>query len=451
MRLDTDLAPQPWLAEAVERRSDTAWAISLREGVTFHDSSVVDAEAVKASLERAITESEAAAALLDVAEIAVEDPRTLLVTTATPSPNFPGLLTDPTTAIVSAAAAEAQGEAFANQPVATGMFAVEEFQLDSRLIAVRYDGYWGDPPATQRLEVNVQPDASARFLALQSGQIDIAFDIQPESVTQIDGSADLKAVAAAPVATMFVYLNQAHPPWDDVRVRQALAHAVPPGDVFVGSVFRGQAEAAIGNLPPAVLDCPNIAKPYAPDPEAARALLAEAGYADGDGDGVVEKAGTPLTLLMLSYPQRPALTPMAEIIQASLQPLGIKVEIQSVEDINGALETEPWDGAMYFNNMAATGDPFGALSQFFATGGDANRGQYTNPRVDARLEELRGLTERTERRALACEIDEDLLQDVAIIPLVYPTYVYGVSTSVEGFDRPHPYFLYFMASEIARR
>ncbi len=450
MRLDPDLAPEPWLAEDIRARSDSVWAITLREGVTFHDGSAVDAEAVKASLQRAIAESEAASALLDVADITVEDPLTLVVTTATPSPNFPGLLTDPSTAIVSAAAARAQGDAFASKPVATGMFTVEEFELDNRLVAVRYEGYWGEQPKTERLEVNVQADASARFLALQSGQIDLAFDISPESVTQIEGDPTLRAVAAASVSTMFIYLNQTKEPWDDLRVRQALAQAAPSGEALVRSVFRGQAEAAVGNLPPAVLDCPEISKPYVNDPEAAQRLLSEAGYEDRDGDGVLERDGQPLTLIMLSYPQRPALTPMAEIIQASLQPIGVQVEIQSVEDINGALATEPWDGAMYFNNMAATGDPFGSLSQFFATGGDANRGGYTNPSVDASIERLRALSARAERRALACEIDQQLLEDVAIIPLVYPRYVYGVSAGVTGFEDPHPYFLYFMNSEIAR-
>jgi peptide/nickel transport system substrate-binding protein len=449
MRLDTDLQPQPWLATAVQPRSATTWEVRLREGVTFHDGASMDAPAVKASLERAVELSPTAQTLLGLTGITVEDPLTLSIVTETPTPNFPGLLTEPSTAIVNAASAAALGEAFTDRPVTTAMYRVERYELDRELVAVRYDDYWGEPAQAERLVVNVLPDASARLLGLQSGQLDVAVDIQPESIAQIQGDDELRAVAAAPVATIFTYLNQAQGPLNDLRVRQALAHAVPPRETVVQAVLRDQGEPAAGIFPPAVLDC-GANEPFRHDPEAARRLLASAGYRDGDGDGVVERDGRPLRLVLLSYPQRPALTPTAEVLQSALAEVGVKVEIRVVEQIDQALERDSWQASMYFNNLASTGDPYGSLSRFFRTGGDANAGQYSNPAVDRDIDRLRTLTEREQRRALACEIERELARDVAVLPLAYPNYVYGVGPDVTGFDTAHPYFLYFMTGEIGK-
>lgn len=449
LRLDTDLRPQPWLATAVTARSATTWQIMLRDGVTFHDGTAMDAGAVKASLERAIGLSPSARTLLGVQAIAVDGPLSLLVTTLTSTPGFPGLLTDPSTAIVNAASATSRGGAFTDKPVTTAMFQVERYELDRELTATRYDGYWGLRPRTERLEVSVLSDPSARFLALQSGQVDVAFDVQPESVQQIEGDEDLRAVAAAPISTIFAYLNHAQPPLNDVRVRQALAHAAPPRDDVVEAVLRRQGAAATGIFPPAVLDC-SATQPYRHDPQAARALLAAAGYRDADGDGVVERQGVPLEIELLSYPQRPALTPTAEILQSALAAVGVKVEIRVVEQIDQALERDDWDAAMYFNNLAATGDPYGSLSRFFRTGGDANAGKYGSSGVDGDIDRLRTVTDREQRRELACGIDGELSRDVAVLPLAYPNYVYGVGRGVRGFDSAHPYFLYFMTAEIGK-
>lgn len=449
MRLDSDLQPQPWLATSVRPANATTWEVVLQEGVTFHDGAPMDAQAVKASLERAVKLSTSAKTLLGLKAVTVRGPLTLSLVTQTPTPHLPGLLTEPSTAIVNAAAAAAQGEAFTDKPVTTAMFQVQRYELDRELVAVRYDGYWAEPAKTERLEVNVLSDASARFLALQSGQLDVAVDIQPESVRQIDSDGTLRAVAAPPVATIFAYLNQARAPFDDVRVRRAIAHAVPAPDAVVQTVLRGQGQPAAGVFPPAVLDCPG-AGPYRNDPQAARRLLAQAGYADGDGNGVVERDGRPLELELLSYPQRPALTPTAEILQSALAAVGVKVQIRVVEQIDDALETDRWDAAMYFNNLASTGDPYGSLSRFFRTGGDANAGQYSDPAVDEAIDRLRGLTDRRQRRDLACRTEQELARNVAVLPLAHPNHVYGVAEDVSGFETAHPYFLYFITGQIGK-
>lgn len=442
-RLDDQFAAVPWLAEAIAQRDETTWAITLRQGALFQDGAPVTAEAVKRSLERAVEGVAGAKDLLDAAQIVASDERTVQITTSHANPLLPNILTDPAFIIVNTAAAQQQGDAFALKPVMTGVYQVAEFAVDQRLVLQANPRYWGGAAKTSRVEVTVLADASARILGLQSGELDIAVDLRPESVDVASASPELKVVHAQPVSTIFMYLNEQRPALADIRVRQAIAHAIPQRDALVSAVLRGHGLPAAGQIPPSILACQGIQAP-AHNLETARHLLAEAGYADSDGDGVVEKGGTPLRLVVASYPQRPALTPMAEIIQASLKQAGIAMEIQSSEQINSTLSAGAWDGSMYFNNMAATGDAYGSLDAFFRTGGAANRGGYSSASIDQQLDALQPLSDRADRAAQACAIQQLLLDEAATIPLAYPNYSYGVSKQVGGFDAAHPFFLYFL-------
>ena len=113
MRLDTTFAPVPWLAENLAPDGELAWTLTLRAGLKFADGTPVTAEAVKASLERAVELVPTATGLFTGVQIAVKDERTLTFTTVAPTPRLPGILTEPSFAIVNAAAAQMQGDAFA--------------------------------------------------------------------------------------------------------------------------------------------------------------------------------------------------------------------------------------------------------------------------------------------------------------------------------------------------
>jgi len=450
LRLDATFQPVPWLAEQLTPLDETQWEIKLRAGVTFHDGAPMDATAVKASLERAVENNATAKQLLDAQAITVVDDLTLIITTNTPNLRMPGVLTEPTTVILNAAAALAQGdEQFGLKPIMTGPFAVVETVIGQSVKLRRYDRYWGGAAKLDAIEIVVLADADARMLALQSGEADIAADIRPESVTVAEADPNLNVVLASPVATIFMYINQHKPIWQDPKLRQVLAYATPDRNALVKTVLRDQGIPGLGPIPPTILACDNL-QATPPDLEKAKQLLAEAGYVDSDGDGVVEKDGQPLALIAISYPQRASLTPTSEIIQANLQEIGIGMEIRSVENIDATLKEADWDIGMYFNNMAATGDPYGPLANFYTKDGAANRGGYLNAAVEAQIAELRDIPALDQRRAKACEISQALLDDTAIVPLFYPFYPYGVSTQVAGFTEAHPYFLYFLNNTISK-
>jgi peptide/nickel transport system substrate-binding protein len=449
-KLGQDLRPAPGLATAARQLDEKSWEITLRPGVKFHNGALMDAAAVRASLERAVATSPTAKAVLDIAQIDVKDPLTLIMVTNGPSPILPGLLTEPTTAIVDAAAAEAMSDAFAEKPVLTGPFKVDRFQQDTELVAVRHREYWGPSPAVDRVIFGYLPDNQSRVLALQSGDIDIAMYIAPESVSTVRSASNLAVVSAAPLALNFMYLNHRREPWRDVRVRQAIAFAIDR-EALVKAVMQGQGAAAIALLPAAVLSCDQLqGHPF--DPAQAKQLLTAAGYQDTDGDGYVEKSGRTLTMTLLTYRQRPELPPMAEAIQANLKTIGVKVEVRMVEQINAALQQADWDGGLYYNEVGvATGDRHWQFSQYFTTGGSGNRGGYSSPRIDELLRQMGQATDRQARDQLACAVSQIVVDDVAVIPLLFPNFNYGVSTRVVGFEAPHPHSMYFIDSQIGKR
>jgi peptide/nickel transport system substrate-binding protein len=409
----------------------------------------MDAVAVKASLERAIAKSPVAKTVLDIARIEVKDPSNLTIVTNQPSPILPALLAEPTSAILDAAAAEAMGDAFIERPVLTGPFKVERFQRDKELVVVRHAEYWGPAPLVDRVIFVYLTDGNSRSLALQSGDVDIASNMPPESVATVKNSPDLRVVSSRPVALEFMYFNHRREPWKDVRVRQAIAFAINR-EALVKAVREGVGTPANGPFPPILLRCdPLRGHPF--DPVKARQLLTQAGYQDKDGDGYMEKDGQTLSMTLLTYRQNPELVPMAEIIQGSLKTIGIKVTVRLVEQIGAALQQGDWDGGLYFNNMVTTGDPYWALSQFYATGGATNFGGYSNPRIDELTHQIGQATDRQARLRLACVASQTIVDELPVLPLLYADFIYFISRKVVGLDDPHPFFLYFMDNTIGKR
>ena len=171
----SNFRPEPWLATEATHVDPLTWEIKLRSGVRFHNGAAMDAEAVKASLERTIRLSEASADTLGVDAIVVNDEQTITITTLEPRPTLPGLLTTPGLAITDAVAADAAGEGnFLQAGALTGPYIPTEYIQKERLSSVANDDYWGGPPPLAGIEHVAIPDTNSRELALQAGDIDVA-------------------------------------------------------------------------------------------------------------------------------------------------------------------------------------------------------------------------------------------------------------------------------------
>ncbi|MDE2780906.1 MAG: ABC transporter substrate-binding protein [Chloroflexota bacterium] len=448
----TTLSPEPWLATEATQVDPLTWEIGIRTGVKFHNGNVMDAQAVKASLDRAIRLSPAAADILSVDTITVEDDQTITITTTVPQPTLPGLLITPSLAITDAAAAEAAGEGnIIAARALTGPYIPTEYIQLERLDSVANDEYWGGAPPLAGINHVAIPDTNSRELALQAGDIDVAINVSPEGTRIINDHADTQTQTAG-IGTSLVlwWVNFERGTLADPLVRRAVAHAIDRESISGLVAPAGTGSFADTLLPEALVSCPGVAGPGF-DPELARELLSQAGYTDSDGDGLVEKDGQPLEIVIGGYPQRFQLPIMAEAAQAMLADVGIGVDVQISEW--SAVKEPVWDLFGWYNNVVDAGDPVLNVSKFVGLEANAessaanNYGHYDNTGLAEIVAQAGGVSDLEERKRIACEAMAVTTEEVVLLPVAHSYFVYGVSERVTDFD-PHPAHLYYFDNRI---
>ena len=448
----TDLSPEPWLATSATRLDPLTWEIELRPDVKFHNGNAMDAQAVKASLERTIRLSPASAESLTIDTVTVTGEHTITVATTAPQPTLPGLLTVPAVAITDAAAADAAGEGnFIEAGALTGPYIPTKYIQKERLSSVANDHYWGGAPKLAGIEHIAIPDPNSRELALQAGDIDIAVTISPEGVQTINAQPGMHTQTASKgIAVVMWWVNFERGTLADPLVRRAVDQAIDRESIAGLVAPEGSGSYADLLLPEGMASCPGVHTPGY-DPDAARDLLAQAGYADSDGDGIVDKDGQPLEIVIGGYPQRFQLPIMAEIAQAMLADVGIKAEVFITEF--AAVKEPVWDLFGWYNNVIEAGDPVRNVGKFAGLRADAsgsglnNYGHYDNSGLVDIVARASAAVEPHEREEIACDALAVIAEDSAVLPVAHMYVVYGVSDRVTGFE-PHPSNLYFFDHRI---
>ena len=448
----TNFSPEPWLATEATHVDPLTWEIKLRSGVKFHNGSVMDAAAVKASLERTIRLSEASADSLGIDNIVVNDAQTITITTLEPRPTLPGLLTTPGLAITDAAAADAAGEGnLLRAGALTGPYVPTEYIQKERLSSVANDDYWAGPPPLAGIEHVAIPDTNSRELALQAGDIDVAVNISPEGAQTIDAHPELQSLTAGfGTAAVLWWVNFERPALADPLVRRAVSLAIDRESIAGLVAPAGSGSFAELLLPEALVSCPGVNAPGY-DTAQARDLLAEAGYADTDGDGFVDKDGQPLEIVIGGYPQRFQLPIMAEAAQAMLADVGIKAEVLITE---WSVVKEPgWDLFGWYNNVVDTGDPILNISKFVGVSADAsgsganNYGHFQSAELENIISSAADVSDTRQRQEIACRALDIVATETALLPVAHAYLVYGVNERVANFE-PHPTNLYFFDHRI---
>ena len=447
-----DLSPEPWLATEAVQIDPLTWQIELRSGVRFHNGAVMDADAVKASLERTIRLSPGTGERLAIASMEVKDSHTVVINTTDARPTLPGLLTTSQTAIVDAAAADAAGEDnFLSAGALTGPYIPTEYIHKERLSSVANDEYWGGKPPLAGIENIAIPDTNSRELALQAGDIDFAINISPEGVERFDTVPDLHSrTAGAGTSVVMWWVNFERGTLSDPLVRQAVSHAIDRESIAGLVAPAGTGSFADLLLPEAMASCPGVAGPEY-DPQRAGELLAQAGYIDTDGDGYVDKDGQALEIVIGGYPQRFQLPIMAEAAQAMLGEAGIRAEVQITE---WSVVKEPtWDLFGWYNNVVDAGDPVLNVSKFVGLHADAsdsganNYGHYSNPELVGIIAQAGDVSDIQQRKQIACEALAVVAEESALLPVAHAYMMYGVNERVSGFE-PHPHRLYMFDDRI---
>lgn len=307
----------PGLAKSWEVTEDgKVWTFALNEGVTFHDGTTMDAEDVKFSLDRARDEKSTNAQkhlFKGIESVEVIDPLTVKVVLTSPSGSFDFNMAWGDAVILGPESAETN----ATKPVGTGPYKLSSWAQGSQLELVANDAYWGTKPALTRATFKFISDPTAAFNAMMAGDVDVFPNFPaPETLAQFEGDSRFQVIVGTTEGETILAMNNKKPPLDNVKVREALAHAINRQDIVDGAMF-GYGTPIGTHFAPHNPDYVDHSALSTYDPEKSKALLAEAG---------VEVPKLRLHLPPPTYARRGG-----EIAAAQLRAVGIETEIINVE------------------------------------------------------------------------------------------------------------------------
>lgn len=441
------------LATSWEANDDsTVWTFHLRDGVTFQDGTPFNADAVKFNFDRwnhrddpyAFPDTKNMAAwtyifgnfygedgyLLE--SVDVVDDATVSFTLTQPIGFFPTLLSSSYFGIHSPDAVKKAGEAYGTPgvgAVGTGPFAFQEWVEGDHVTLVRNDDYWGDKAKVERIVFQGIESAPTRLAQLEAGTLDIAVNLSPDDLDVVKNNADLKQATAGPELSLgYVGFHQANKPFDDVRVRQAVAYAIDK-QAIVDAFYGDLGDVAAEFIPPGLIGRGDF-KPYPFDPEKAKQLLADAGLGNG--------FDTEFWYMPVSRPYYPAPKDVAEAIAGYLSDVGI----------NAQLNTEDWgiylsdyDEGKFPMYMLGWGadypDPNNFINTFFNASESVNGFGWDDDnahKVVQLLTDAAGAA-NVKDRELDYTLASTIIKDqVPALPLVNPRSLNATRANIDGYQ-----------------
>jgi len=474
--------PIPALAEeCTSNDAGTEWTCALRQGVKFHDGTDFNADAVVFNFERwRFTDNpyhfesqvfeyyeamwngfDDASVITSVEKV---DDFTVKFTLSAPLAPFLANLAMDIFAISSPAAIEAAGEDYGTPSVGcvgTGPFKFVEWIEGDQITVVANDDYWGGRPTIDEIIWRVIPDDSARFLALKAGDIDGLEQAVLEDLAAAESDPDLFILTRPGLNTGYLAFNFKVVEFQDVRVREAVAHAINRQGL-VENFYGKYAEVATNFLPPLIWGHNDAIEDWTYDPELAKQLLADAGFPDGlseltvaedlmDADGnVVYAAGDKVPLRLYYMPVTrfyyPSPKEIGEAMAADLAKAGINAELYLEGDwptYLGARREGLLLGLYQLGWGSDNGDPDNFLNYFFGSGTEpiAREGWYMNADLAALLMTAQTTVGQANREPLYQQAEQLMHDDVTRIwiahnntPLIFSSKVSGYVPQPVGAD-----------------
>lgn len=446
VQYDEQLEPRPYLAESWEL-TDSSVVFRLRDDVKWHDGRPVTAEDVKFTFDLAKnpeTASLLGSAYLNMVRSAeVIDPQTIRFDFIAPhaqaledfnwSPLPKHLLRD----VPPAELAQAP---FNQQPVGSGPFRFVSWERNQQLVLDAnpdFPAELGGRPKLDRVVFRVIPEATTMVTELLSGSADvIGWTLLPDQARQLEGQQNVELKHFPSREFTYVGWNNQREQFRDPRVRRALAMAIDRPKIIEG-LLHGFGKPAHGMIPP-WSPMYTAAEPLAYNPQQARALLAEAGWTDSNGDGTLDRNGQPFRFTLLVNTANRLHQDIATVMQQQLNDLGIEVELRTVEFQTLLRQHKARDYDAVISNWTLDTfrvDPTPLFSCVEAEKqGSANRAGYCNPRADALAEQgLRSTDDAAAKRTWA-EYSATLQQDQPVTFLFWSEDLAGVGPRIQGTE-----------------
>src|SRR5215217_3312196 len=420
-----ELTIEPALAEGWEISEDgTSYMFVLREGVTFHDGTPLKASDVKFTFERLVdpaTASPGASELASMKSIEVNDERTVVMTLNAPDASLLAALAGGTCVIFSEEFVKANNNDVSQVAMGTGPFKFVEYVPNTRIVLERNENYWEEGlPYLDGIEMTIASDDTARTAAVVTGTVDFIEYAPLRDIPSLEADPSLKLAGNSNTNIRFIGFNLTKEPFDNLKVRQAIA-AVVDREAMLGPTVFGYGTPTEVLFPPdfwAALQ--QEVRP--PDVERAKALMAEAGHPDG------------FSTTITSWSQYSFLSNAAVVLQEQLRQIGIEAELNLVE--NATMVDQVYVGKTY--DIAVTGesayvDPNTLILSNFKTGESGNFVNYSNPEVDKLIEQGIAATDQEERAGIYQDIQKILLDDLPWISLFVANQYEAMKSNVQGY------------------
>ena len=429
----------PGLAESWTQVDDLTWEFKLRTGIKFHDGEDFNAEAVKKSFDRILDPEVASprAFLFEmVTEVKVIDDNTVQFITEYPFSPLLAHLTHNGGGIISPAAIDADYAAITDDVKAgsvigtgkaafgTGPFKYDDWTPGTELKIVKNADYWGTAASVDSVTFKVIPESAVRIAELQTGSAHIIGAVEPSQVANVNTFPDASVLETPTSSLTYIGFNTNKEPFNNPKVRQAISKAIDRVTLIDG-IYEGFGIPAISPLSPGIFGYTEDVTSMEYNLEEAKALLAEAGYADGFKTTIWTN-------------DNPARRNVAIVLQQGLKELGIDVEIQELEWGAYLEKTAAGEHDMFILGWSnSTGDAdYGIYALFHSSqhGDPGNRSFYSNAKVDELLDAGRREADQEKRLGIYQEAIQIISDDSPMAFVLHPSNLVGVSKKVTGFS-----------------
>lgn len=391
------------------------YRISLREGVRFHDGTRFDAAAVQINLDRMRDPDNACRCLPlldDIESIEVIDEHHVDIHLVKPNATIPAVLAAAPGLMVSPSWIALAGDSESRHPVGAGPFRLTEWQRGRRIVLKDNPDYWHpDRPHLKRLELRPLPNEESRHAALLAGDVDVIQTPHPRFSAQYADNPAYALMTSEGLGSVFLMMNTREPPFDDPRVRRAIAHATDR-ELFVSAIFQDQYPVADNPVGPGSWGHSRVPDFPAHDPSRARELLDSA-------EGPIE--------FELSIVNAPFMSIAAQALQEMWEPFGIEVEIKAVDAARFFNNILHHRFEMAFSRFAGRSDPDLTLYRSFHSSyadrvPSTNYTGFSDPEMDRLLEAGRQELDRSKREAIYAEVANLLARAAVYLPLFHTTF-----------------------------
>jgi peptide/nickel transport system substrate-binding protein len=426
---------EPALATSWEQAPDKmSWTFHLRQGVTFHDGTPFNADAVIFSFMRQIDPNHPnhTEKMVDfptflgmIKNVEKVDDATVKMNLAFDSPIFSRQIASAWSSIVSPTAADKLKRDFSASPVGTGPFSLDQWNRGSDLQLNPNPNYWGGKPPVDRLVIRVIPEPSVQLAELEAGNVHIMEAVQAPFLDRIRQNSQLKLITSPGMANLMIFFNFGVPQFSDIRVRQAFNYAIDR-QKLVDTILGGTALVANGAFPPGVVGYDPTVGVYAYDPEKAKQLLAAAGLANG--------LETTLGIEATPNQYNIAGPALAQVIQANLNAVGITANVQQLDSAAFQAAGRKGDLPLGITGIiSANSDPSQFLQGSFTTDGIVNYGKFGNKDLDSEILAAQQVLEAADRQTTYRNLHAKIMDLVPGVFLTYQNQLVATRANVKGY------------------